>query len=96
MLTKWGQALDKTNVLPEYPRPQFRRSNCQILNGDWDYAITALTQLVPPERFEGNILVPFSPEASFPAWDERSSPTNVFGTAGNWKRRSALTQTRRI
>jgi hypothetical protein len=63
MLTKWGQTLDKTNVLPEYPRPQFRRSNCEILNGEWDYAITALTQLVPPERFEGSILVPFSPES---------------------------------
>lgn len=63
MLTKWGQTLDKANILPEYPRPQFRRDNCTILNGAWDYAITALSQLTPPERYDGSILVPFSPES---------------------------------
>jgi len=63
MLTKWGQSLDKANILPEYPRPQFRRENYTILNGTWDYAITALSQLTPPERYDGSILVPFSPES---------------------------------
>ena len=64
MLTKWGQALDKEHILPDYPRPQFRRSNCEILNGAWDYAISAVTLQTPPERFEGSILVPFSPESA--------------------------------
>ena len=63
MLTKWGKALDQAHVLPEYPRPQFRRSNCEILNGFWEYAISANTLQTPPERFEGKILVPFSPES---------------------------------
>jgi len=63
MLTQWGNALDKEHILPDYPRPQFRRSNCEILNGAWDYAISASTLQTPPERFEGNILVPFSPES---------------------------------
>ena len=63
MLTKWGKALDATNILPEYPRPQFQRQNCQILNGAWEYAFTALGAQTPPPRFEGTILVPFSPES---------------------------------
>ncbi len=63
MLTKWGKALDRDNVLPEYPRPQFRRSNCAILNGKWEYAITGVTLQTPPDRFDGAILVPFSPES---------------------------------
>lgn len=63
MLTKWGKALDRSNILTEYPRPQFRRNNCVILNGAWDYAITASSAQIPPERFDGTILVPFSPES---------------------------------
>ena len=63
MLTKWGKALDKEHILPEYPRPQFRRSNCEILNGVWEYAITSVSAQIPPERFDGTILVPFSPES---------------------------------
>ena len=63
MLTKWGKTLDRTNILPEYPRPQFRRNNCEILNGTWEYAITGVTQQTPPDRLDGTILVPFSPES---------------------------------
>ena len=47
-------------VLPEYPRPQLRRDSYLNLNGPWDYAITDTD--VQPERFDGRILVPFSPE----------------------------------
>ena len=36
MLTKWGAALDKGKILPEYPRPQFHRNNFEILNGIWN------------------------------------------------------------
>ena len=63
MLTKWGKTLDRSSILTEYPRPQFRRNNCVILNGAWDYAITASSAQIPPERFDGTILVPFSPES---------------------------------
>ena len=27
MLTKWGKALEPSNILPEYPRPQFQRQS---------------------------------------------------------------------
>ena len=63
MLTKWGKALDKEQILPEYPRPQFRRSNCVILNGAWEYAFTSVSAQIPPDHFDGTILVPFSPES---------------------------------
>lgn len=48
--------------LSEYPRPQFARDSYITLNGKWNYAI-----LRKSEKFNGNyqgeILVPFSPES---------------------------------
>ena len=61
MLTPWGETLDRDNILPEYPRPQLRRDSYLNLNGAWDYAITAVP--TPPETWDGEILVPFSPES---------------------------------
>ncbi len=61
MLTIWGQRLDRQNVLPEYPRPQMRRDSCVILNGIWQYAITSSGEC--PEVWDGDIVVPFSPES---------------------------------
>jgi hypothetical protein len=63
MLTKWGKALEPNNILPEYPRPQFQRQSYYSLNGAWEYAFTPLGTQTPPQRFEGTILVPFSPES---------------------------------
>ena len=61
MLTPWGETLDKSRVLQEYPRPQLRRDSYLNLNGTWEYAITPTVD--PPLRFDGEILVPFSPES---------------------------------
>lgn len=61
MLTKWGAALDREHPLPEYPRPQLRRDSFLNLNGVWDYAVTASGD--EPEVWDGEIVVPFSPEA---------------------------------
>ena len=36
MLTQWGSALNPDAILPEYPRPHFRRKNFSILNGAWE------------------------------------------------------------
>ncbi len=60
MLTRWGETLDKNNVLGEYPRPQMRRSSFINLNGLWDYAFTAAGEK-QPDKWYGKILVPFSP-----------------------------------
>ncbi len=47
--------------LPEYPRPSMRRDNYVNLNGPWDYAITQSSEF--PAKWDGAILVPYSPEA---------------------------------
>jgi len=61
LYTKWGEELDPNHVLEEYPRPQLKRDNYTILNGYWNYAITK--EAKRPDSFDGEILVPFSPES---------------------------------
>ena len=61
MKTRWGEKLDKANVLSEYPRPQLRRESYINLNGVWQYAITPADAV--PEAMDGEIIVPFSPES---------------------------------
>ena len=46
--------------LPEYPRPALWRDSFESLNGLWQFAITKSAQL--PRQWEGDILVPYSPE----------------------------------
>jgi len=60
LLTPWGEAADKSKPLNDYPRPQLMRKEWQCLNGPWDYAITADKHI--PETWDGEIIVPFSPE----------------------------------
>ncbi|MBR0172982.1 MAG: glycoside hydrolase family 2 [Lachnospiraceae bacterium] len=59
--TIWGEQLEPTGVLPEYPRPSFVRTNHINLNGVWRYAITNTAE--EPFMPDGTILVPFSPES---------------------------------
>ena len=46
--------------LSEYPRPQFKRDSYICLNGIWEYAIRKEETI--PDSFDGEILVPYSPE----------------------------------
>ena len=61
LLTPWGETLDRDNPLPEYPRPQLRRDSYLNLNGRWQYAIRPRKEK-EPAAFDGEIIVPFSPE----------------------------------
>ncbi|GAB3141920.1 glycoside hydrolase family 2 TIM barrel-domain containing protein [Micromonospora sonneratiae] len=63
LLTPWGETLDPDNVLPEYPRPQLVRDSYLNLNGRWAYAITTASSEDEPAAYDGEILVPFSPES---------------------------------
>ncbi len=72
LTTVWGEVLDPSNVLPEHPRPRMQRDNYVMLNGVWDYAIVpvdggvdveTLARQAIPSRWDGQIVVPFSPEA---------------------------------
>lgn len=77
LTTPWGEKLDPANVLQEHPRPQFARQDVRILNGLWDYAFqlnehanVMWRTAQPPAEFDGQILVPFSPEAPLSGVDE--------------------------
>lgn len=63
-LTAYGEKLDPARPLPEYPRPQMVRDSYLNLNGLWRYAITREAQ--PPGEWDGEIVVPFSPESPSP------------------------------
>lgn len=60
LMTRWGKQLDPNAILQEYPRPQFVRDSYINLNGAWQYAITGSEK--SPAAYQGEILVPFSPE----------------------------------
>ena len=81
MLTRWGETLDKQHVLQEYPRPQLVRDSYYNLNGLWDYAITASDAC--PGAWDGQILVPFSPEAPLSGVERTLLPEQVL-----WYRRT--------
>ena len=81
--TVWGELLEEDKVLQEYPRPQLVRDNYTILNGKYRYAFTKSSRM--PEQYDGEILVPFSPETQLSGvgrqlqpreflWYERSFP----------------------
>lgn len=62
IMTVWGENLDPSEVLAEYPRPQMVRDEWMNLNGIWEYAITPSE--AEPEKMDGNILVPFAVESA--------------------------------
>ena len=64
MLTPWGEKVTSDNCWRRYPRPQMVREKWTCLNGDWDYAVTAITNTTGrPEKWDGKIRVPFALEA---------------------------------
>lgn len=86
LMTVWGEALDASNVLPEHPRPRMQRDNYVMLNGAWEYAITpvdgeadakTLAQQAIPSRWDGQIVVPFSPEAPLSGVGRTVQPSEI-------------------
>ncbi len=80
MFTPWGETLDRDCPLPEYPRPQMRRDSFLNLNGRWEYAVRSDGKA--PEEFDGEIIVPFSPESLLSGVLRQVGPEDVL-----WYRR---------
>jgi beta-galactosidase/beta-glucuronidase len=59
--------------LQEYPRPSLQRDSYYNLNGYWDYAITE--SKMPPVTFDGQIVVPFSPECELSGVNRQLLPS---------------------
>lgn len=83
LLTPWGEAFSEDSILPEYPRPQMRRDSCLCLNGPWEYAVTDKPGC--PKKFDGTILVPFSPESALSGVQKLVEPDDFL-----WYRRKLL------
>ena len=63
MKTVWGERVTPENAWRDYPRPQMVRDTWTNLNGLWEYAVTAESPTIP-EKWTGEILVPFVLESS--------------------------------
>ncbi len=57
--------------LKEYPRPGMKRDQWINLNGWWDYAFCKEEK---PDTYDGQILVPFSPESSLSGVNRQLKP----------------------
>ncbi len=65
MTTPWGEKVTGENCWRGYPRPQMVRERWTNLNGEWDYAVTSVTNTPGrPEKWDGKILVPFPIESA--------------------------------
>ena len=75
LLTPFGEKLDRSCPLPEYPRPQMVRDSYVNLNGEWDYAILDKKETL--KDYQGKILVPFSPECLLSGVEKIVMPSDV-------------------
>ncbi len=93
--TTWGEQLDKENVWNVYPRPIMERPDWQNLNGEWDYAITAM-DAAAPEKFDGKVLVPFAIESALSGVQKHITENEAlwyqreFTVPSAWKSRNVL------
>ena len=81
--TIWTEAAAQGETLKEYPRPGMKRKHWINLNGMWDYLITD-KRILPYQfyeneyfPFDGQILVPFSPEAPLSQVNRQLLPDEV-------------------
>ena len=78
LLTTWGEKVTSENAWRDYPRPQMVRSGWTNLNGDWDYAVTSVTNTSGrPEKWDGRIRVPFAIESQLSGAGRKLEPDEL-------------------
>jgi hypothetical protein len=77
LMTRWAKEVSPDKVHPEYPRPQMAREKWTNLNGLWDYAVRPVGQASNlPDKWDGQILVPFPIESALSGVMKRVAPTD--------------------
>ncbi|MCC8023580.1 MAG: glycoside hydrolase family 2 [Clostridiales bacterium] len=72
MRTEFADEVNAENVWRSYPRPQLVRDSYLNLNGMWEYAIRR--EEAVPDAYNGQLLVPFSPEAALSGVNRQLQP----------------------
>jgi beta-galactosidase/beta-glucuronidase len=94
--SKWTKDVNVNNVLSDYPRPLMVRDQWKNLNGLWKYTITPKSELKVPEKFDGDILVPFPVESSLSGVQRYLQPDQLlwycteFDVPSGWKNRNVI------
>lgn len=95
LMTRWADDINPENPLPEYPRPQMKRTEWKNLNGLWDYAIRPVLK-TKPESWQGEILVPYPIESALSGVKKRVGPDNrlwyqrTFTVPDDWQAQQIL------
>jgi len=94
ILTRWAEDVDPLKPWIQYPRPDLKRNAWMNLNGLWEYAITPIGN--KPEKWDGNILVPYPVESALSGVKKRVSDKEnlwyrrTFKVPNVWNRKQIL------
>ncbi|WP_342648041.1 sugar-binding domain-containing protein [Mucilaginibacter sp. CSA2-8R] len=94
LMSRFAKDVDTSNVLPEYPRPQLRRTKWKSLNGLWQYKPgTWQNEPYPKYNLAKRILVPFPVESALSGVMEHHDRLwyrRKFNIPSDWKDQQVL------
>lgn len=89
LTTRWGDEVDTKHPLPEYPRPQQKRSRWENLNGPWQFSgAEAGEQPVFGKNLDEKIIVPFAVESQLSGLERHEDHMfyrRLIDVPRNWK-----------